>query len=287
MSNNLRHRMVSLDQVNLHLVEAGPSRGQPVMLLHGFPEFWFGWRYQISALAQAGFRVLAPDARGYNRSSQPPQVADYRLKHLRSDVIGLLDALEISQVMLVGHDWGAALAWSVALHRPDRVSRLAILNMPHPAVMNRMVRTNPRQMLRSWYILFFQLPWLPELAMGSFDGKLLAQAMVRTSKAGTFKPEDLLRYRGAWRQGRLKTMVHWYRAAVRHRQMPPASWQLAMPVRILWGTADAFLLAENAAASLAYCPQGELIELPDVSHWLQHEQADRVNELLLDWCRQG
>ena len=122
--------------------------------------------------------------------------------------------------------------------------------------------------------------------MGAFDGKPLALAMKRSSRPGTFSAEELDRYRRAWRGRRLRTMVHWYRAALRYQETPPASWQLAMPVRILWGTADAFLVADNAPASLAYCPQGELVELPAVSHWLQHEAADRVNELLLDWCRQ-
>ena len=150
MKSGLRHRMVSAGSVDMHLVEAGPEDGQPVLLLHGFPEFWYGWRHQIPALAQAGLRVLAPDARGYNRSSRPGAIADYRLKQLRADVVNLLDALDLPQAIVVGHDWGAALAWSVALYQPERVKRLAILNVPHPAVMSRMVRSNPRQLLRSW-----------------------------------------------------------------------------------------------------------------------------------------
>jgi pimeloyl-ACP methyl ester carboxylesterase len=280
----LNHRHLELGSLNIHLVEAGPSEGRPVVLLHGFPEFWFGWRHQIPELAGAGLRLLIPDGRGYNRSGRPAGVSQYKLSSLRADVIGLMDQLQLEQAILVGHDWGAAVAWSLALHHPDRVMRLAILNVPHPAVMPRIWRSHPGQLLRSWYILFFQLPWLPQAALGAFDGRLLAQAMRRTSRPGTFSHEALLRYRQAWRGGRLRTMIHWYRALLRYPEPRPASWRLAMPVRILWGSADAFLVPENASASLAYCPQGELIRLEGVSHWLQHEQADRVNQLLLEFC---
>lgn len=279
------HHHLEVNSIQLHVVEAGPAQGQAVVLLHGFPEFWYGWRHQIPALAKAGLRVLAPDGRGYHKSARPAGVAHYRMKNLRNDVVGLLDVLGLECVILVGHDWGAAVAWSVALHHPERVQKLAILNVPHPAVLPRLMRSHPAQLLRSWYILFFQLPWLPELGLGAFDGRSLARSMRRTSAPGTFGYEELQRYRQAWRGGRLKTMIHWYRAALRFTDPKPESWNLSMPVRILWGQRDAFLVPENAELSLEYCPQGDLIALPGVSHWLQHEAADRVNRHLLEWCQ--
>jgi pimeloyl-ACP methyl ester carboxylesterase len=282
--NDLRHRYVKANGRRLHLVEAGPADGKPVVLLHGFPEFWFGWRHQIPYLAKAGLRVLAPDGRGYHRSDRPVGVSNYRRSELRADVIGLLDELGIGKATVIGHDWGAAVAWSVALYHPQRVDRLGILNVPHPAVLTEVLRRYPRQWLRSWYILYFQLPWLPEFTLGLFDGWLLAASMKRTSRAGTFSFEELKRYQAAWAKGALRTMIHWYRAALRYSEPKPPSWELSMPVRILWGQEDSFLIPENAELSLKFCPHGELIRLPGVSHWLQHEAADAVNRYLLEWC---
>ena len=142
--------------VRLHAVAAGPSDGPLVILLHGFPEFWYSWHKQISPLAAAGFRVVAPDQRGYNVSSKPREVAEYAVPKLTADVIAIADQLQHDKFFLAGHDWGAAVAWATALQYPQRLRKLAILNVPHPAVFLRTVRNNPRQMLRSWYMAFFQ-----------------------------------------------------------------------------------------------------------------------------------
>jgi epoxide hydrolase 4 len=149
------------DQIRLHLVLAGPADGTPVLLLHGFPEFWYGWRHQIMALAAKGFRVIAPDQRGYNLSSAPKDIAPYGLEHLSQDVIAILDHYGIEKVFLAGHDWGAAVAWAVAMRFPERVEKMVILNVPHPAVMTRTVRKSPRQMLKSWYICESNSPAWP------------------------------------------------------------------------------------------------------------------------------
>ena len=152
-------RFVPANGLRLHLVEAGPEDGPPVVLLHGFPEaLWYGWRRQIGPLAEAGFRVIVPDQRGYNTSDKPRGVAAYRVETLAADVAGLLDTLQLERASVVGHDWGAVVAWWLALARPERVSRLAILNVPHPAVMRRHLLSSPRQALRSWYVFFFQVP---------------------------------------------------------------------------------------------------------------------------------
>jgi pimeloyl-ACP methyl ester carboxylesterase len=269
--------------VELHAIAAGPQDGPVVVLLHGFPEFWYGWHRQIEALTAAGFRVIVPDQRGYNLSSKPAGVACYGLTELVSDVIAIADQLGREKIFLAGHDWGAAVAWSVALLHPKRVARLAILNVPHPSVMRRFLFGNLRQIRRSWYMFFFQIPWLPEALFRARNFRMGTSALVRSSRPGAFSEEDLGQYRRAWTQpGALTGMIHWYRAAFRHRPRF-ADRVVHVPVRILWGERDAFLLKEMAQASLRYCPNAELFTFAEATHWLQHEQPERVSQLLVDF----
>ena len=271
--------------IELHAVAAGPPDGPVVLLLHGFPEFWYSWRNQIEPLAASGFRVIVPDQRGYNTSSKPRGARSYALSHLISDVLAIAHHLGQSRIFLAGHDWGAAVAWSVALLHPQRVAKLAILNVPHPSVMRRYLKTNRRQLRRSWYMFFFQLPWLPEAAFSAFNFKLGVRSLVRSSRPGTFSPEDLAQYRAAWSQpGALTAMINWYRAAFRYRSKFPDS-TVHVPTRILWGERDAFLLSEMAHDSLRYCDRAELYTFANASHWLQHEEPARLSELLIDFFR--
>jgi pimeloyl-ACP methyl ester carboxylesterase len=271
--------------IKLHAVSAGPTDGPVVVLLHGFPEFWRGWRYQIEPLAAAGYQVILPDQRGYNLSDKPAGVASYAITHLVSDVIAIADQLGREKIFLAGHDWGAAVAWTAALLHPGRIAKLAVLNVPHPSVMRRFLESNRRQLRRSWYMFFFQLPWLPEAAFRARNFDMGTSALVRSSRPGTFSEEDLAQYRAAWSQpGALSAMIHWYRAAFRHRPRI-ADHTVHVPTRILWGERDAFLLAEMAQASLRYCDNAELFTFADASHWLQHEQPARVSELLIDFFR--
>jgi len=172
--------------VDLHAIAAGPKDGPAVVLLHGFPEFWYAWHRQIEPLAAAGFRVIVPDQRGYNLSSKPLGVAAYALNELVSDVIAIADQLGREKIFLAGHDWGAAVAWSAALLHPQRIAKLAVLNVPHPSVMRKFLSTRPRQLLRSWYMFFFQLPWLPEAVFSAFDFRVGVRALLRSSRQGTF-----------------------------------------------------------------------------------------------------
>lgn len=271
--------------VELHAVAAGPPDGPVVLLLHGFPEFWYGWHKQIAPLASSGFRVIVPDQRGYNKSSKPRGVASYALPALVSDIIAIADQLGRQHIFLAGHDWGAAVAWGVALLHPQRLHKLAILNVPHPSVMRRYLTHNRRQRRKSWYIFFFQLPYLPEAFLSASRFRRAIASLAGSSRTGTFSPEDLDLYRGAWSQPRaLTSMINWYRAALRHRPSFPDR-TVRVPTRILWGQRDAFLMFEMAQDSLRYCPQAELIPFPDATHWLQHEEPARVSELLIDFFR--
>jgi len=271
--------------VRLHAIAAGPKDGPVVVLLHGFPEFWYGWRRQIEPLADAGFRVIVPDQRGYNLSSKPSGVAAYALTELVSDVIAIADQLGQEKIFLAGHDWGAAVAWSTALLYPQRIAKLVVLNVPHPSVMRRFMMKHMRQMLRSWYIFFFQLPYLPEAFFSAFHFLVGARSLLRSSRPGTFSAEDLNQYRTAWSQpGVLTAMINWYRALFRTRAKFPDK-TVRIPTRILWGERDAFLLAEMAHESLRYCKDAELFTFANASHWLQHEEPARVSELLIDFFR--
>jgi pimeloyl-ACP methyl ester carboxylesterase len=253
--------------------------------LHGFPEFWYGWRQQIEPLAAAGFRVVVPDQRGYNQSSKPRGVRAYALAELASDVIAIADQLGKRQIFLAGHDWGAAVAWSIALLYPERVAKLAILNVPHPSVMRRYLTTNRRQMRRSWYVFFFQLPWLPEAMFSANHFRMGVSSLEHSSRPGTFSAEDLTEYRAAWSQpGAVTSMIHWYRAMFRFG--PRFSDRtVRVPTLILWGRRDRFLLSEMAEASLRYCSRAQFVDFPDATHWLQHEEPARVSELLIEFFK--
>ena len=273
--------------IRLHAVAAGPQDGPMVILLHGFPEFWYGWHKQIGALAEAGFRVIASDQRGYNTSSKPLGTSSYTVSQLTSDVIAIVDQLGADRVHLVGHDWGALVAWSLAMQHPDRLGRLAILNVPHPEVLQHSVRTNPRQLLKSWYALFFQLPWLPEFLISANGFWLGKQLLTLSSRPGTFTAADLARYAEAWSYpGAMTAMLNWYRAFfwAAPKFVNP---QVQAPTRILWGKKDVALLPEGAQESLRYCSDGELTYFPEASHWLQHEEPARVNELLIEFLLQS
>ena len=280
----LRERFLDLPGVRLHIVEAGPADGKPVLLLHGFPEFWWGWRHQIPALAAAGRRVVAPDLRGYNLSGKPRGICSYGLEALTDDLRGLLDDLGPDPIDLVAHDWGGAVAWWGALRFPQRIARLALLNIPHPGVMKRFLLHNREQRRRSRYIFYFQLPWLPErkIRAGGFRG--YRAIFKRTSRPGTFTPEDLDTYaRAAAQPGALTAMLNWYRAALWCPPRRPAHRLVEPPVRILWGEDDVALGVEMARASVPRCRAAELTLIPGAGHWVQHEAADPVNQRLLDF----
>ena len=270
-------------EVTLNAVAAGPNNGSVVLLLHGFPEFWYGWHKQIDPLVAAGFRVIVPDQRGYNKSSKPSGVRSYALTELVSDVIAIADQLGQERIFLAGHDWGAAVAWSVALLHPNRVAKLAILNVPHPSVMRRYLMKNRSQRRKSWYMFFFQLPYLPEAFLSASNFRRGIASLAGSSRPGTFSPDDLALYRAAWSlPGALTAMINWYRAAFRYRSKF-SDRTVRVPTRILWGLRDRFLMAEMAQDSLRYCTQAELITFPEATHWLQHEEPARVSQILVDF----
>jgi pimeloyl-ACP methyl ester carboxylesterase len=279
-----RHRTITANGIRLHAVEAGPEGGPLLILLHGFPEFWYGWRHQIEPLAAAGFRVLVPDQRGYNLSDKPKRAAAYNVDLLARDVLGLIDDAGAGKARVVGHDWGGLVAWWLGIRYPERIARLALLNIPHPQVILDSLRKNPAQRKKSWYVFFFQLPWLPERAFRADGFALGVRSLWRSSRPGTFSDADLDLYREAWsRPGAVRSMIHWYRAGVRSRPKLPASLRVSVPTLLLWGTKDRFLGRELAPPSLGFCDDGRLEFFEEATHWIQHEEPERVNEKLLEF----
>jgi pimeloyl-ACP methyl ester carboxylesterase len=283
MAIELRHRTVATNGIRLHAVEAGPADGRLLILLHGFPELWHGWHRQIEPLAAAGFRVLVPDQRGYNLSDKPRGVASYRIDQLARDVIGLIDDAGRERASIVGHDWGGAVAWWAGIAHPQRLERLALLNIPHPFVMRRHLLHNRAQRRKSWYIFFFQLPWLPEAYFRRREWAYGVRALTATSRPGTFSAADLAVYRQAWSQpGAIGAMINWYRAALRMPPPRPLSLRVTVPTLLIWGTGDRFLGQEMAQPSIDLCDDGRLALL-DATHWVQHEEPGEVGRLLAEF----
>jgi pimeloyl-ACP methyl ester carboxylesterase len=280
----VEHLQVSANGQNFYVAASGPVDGPAVMLLHGFPEMSYGWRHQLHALAAAGFRVFAPDQRGYGHSSKPSGIRSYRVDTLAADVTALAKALGHESFSLVGHDWGGIVAWHLAISRAAGLHRLAILNAPHPRAMVQHLSRSPLQVVRSAYVGFFQLPWLPEAALRIHDHALLAKALTSSSLPSTFSDEELAVYRSAWSiDGALTGMLNWYRAALLAPSVP--NTKVRVPVRILWGDKDSALEAPLAELSADQCTNAEVIHLPEATHWLHHEASERVNALLIEFLR--
>lgn len=271
----------TVNGVSLHVVEAGPSDGPLVILLHGFPEFWWGWRHQISPLADAGYHVVAPDMRGYNRSERPAGIDAYRLETLTADVLGLADSFGANRFRLVGHDWGGVVAWDLAASHPGRLERLAVINGPHPDLWFQVMKRSATQAFRSSYAAFFQLPRVPEAVLSASGFRVLRAMLERSSRNGTFTPDDLDRYVEAWSHpGALTAMLNYYRA-LRKRRLPSEPRRIRTPTLILWGEKDVALETGVAEAALDVCDDGRLEMLEDATHWVHLEDVDRVNAELI------
>ena len=260
----------------MHYVEAGA--GEPVVLLHGFPESWYSWRHQIEALAPH-FRVIAPDQRGYNETEKR---GPYDTDTLQADILALLRHLSIERAHIVGHDWGGAIAWLLAIHHPDAVRSLTICNLPHPALMQRALRNNFRQLRRSWYVFAFQVPFLPQRVLSARNYQWLARNLINDCRPGTFTREDLKEILASWRRQGLDGGVNWYRAALRHpRPLPKPVPSIKAPTLVIWGEEDQFLGKELTIGTSAYVENLDMHFLPGVSHWVQQEEPPTVNRLLL------
>lgn len=280
---DLHEGYAEVGDVTLHYVEAGA--GPLVVLLHGFPEFWYSWREQIAPLAKAGYRVVAPDLRGYDLSSKPGAYTDYTADKPAADIRGLIRALGSDTATVVGHDWGGSVAWTLAMNSPEVVDRLVILNAAHPRKLNEGLK-NPRQLLRSWYFFYFQFAGLPE-RRARRDGWAFFKGFQRDAQPAYTKEENE-RYVEAWSQpGAAKGMIDYYRAAVRLGSKQKVL-TIQAPTLVIWGEGDRYLGRNLAEPHREDVPNLVSVErLPKASHWVHHDEAARVNELLIGFLENG
>tara|TARA_B100000579_G_C22762010_1_gene819429 strand:- start:100 stop:972 length:873 start_codon:yes stop_codon:yes gene_type:complete len=282
----LKHHRADLDDISLDYAEAG--EGPAVFLLHGFPEFWYSWRHQIPALTEAGFRVIVPDMRGYNGSAKPKQISAYSPDKLADDILNLSLHLNTEIHGVVGHDWGGAVAWYFAMRHPESFQRLSILNCPHPRQFLSALGTL-KQLRKSWYMFFFQLPWLPEKALSAGNYKAIRKIFTEDPvRDGAFQPADIDAYIDALSQpGALRGAINYYRAAF--RQSPWKSLKdmnpIDLPVQILWGTQDKHLGRETAKPPENLVPRLEIEYCEDASHWLMVDRPQWVNERLIPFLK--
>lgn len=288
----IQHNYAQLGGVRLHYAECGAG-DDLVILLHGFPECWYSWRHQLPVLGER-FHVVAPDMRGFNLSDKPPRVEDYRIEFLVEDVVGLIKHFGKEKAAIVGHDWGAAVAWAVAQRRPELISRLAALQVPPPAAWKE--NYTLRQFLRSWYMFFFQLPRLPEWWAGANDFARVERMYKETSfRSGAFADEDIAVYKEALRQPRaLTSAINYYRANVFRslfrggkEQGREGNGRIRVPTLFIYGERDVAVIPNTVRGLERFiaAPYRE-VRIPDSGHWVQNEAVDEVNAALMEFLNE-
>lgn len=288
MSDPWRFEKIQLaNKLSLRVARAGGG-DRLLVMLHGFPESWYSWRHQLREFAPS-FDCAAPEMRGYGASDKPRGVKNYRVEKLVGDVAGLIEALGHKRAVVIGHDWGGAVAWATAMIRPDVVDRLCVMNCPHPAKFRANIRANPRQMLRSWYILFFQIPLLADTLLWARHSALVAR-MIRSSayNKSAFTADDLMQFRETFREPYAATAaINYYRALMRRDFLgtsPPNHWmtrKIAAPTLLIWGEHDVALGKELTFGMDEFFTGPFAIKyLADAGHWVQQEQPAQVNQYL-------
>jgi epoxide hydrolase 4 len=287
--SGVQMRFVEANGQRFELAEAGLGGDKLAILLHGFPELNFSWRHQIPALVEKGYRVWAPNMRGYGASSKPEGIDAYRLNTMIEDVAAVIDLAKAEQpareVMLVAHDWGAIVAWMFAIRRLRPLDRLVIMNVPHPKCAEREIR-KWRQLRKSWYIFFFQIPWLPERLLLARQARAVKQAFTASAAhKGRFAPEDMAVYAAAaQRPGAMTAMLNYYRALMRLPDMGDVGdGRVETPTLVIWGENDIALDIHLLDRMEEWVPNLTLHRLPGISHWVQQDAPEEVNRLLGDW----
>jgi len=288
----IRHEEVQANGLRFHVLAAGAG-DRLALCLHGFPELAFSWRHQLPVLAELGFRAWAPDLRGYGRTERPRGMQAYQIETLLDDVAGLIDASGAKETVLLAHDWGGVIAWYFALRKVRPLSRLVVMNLPHPAVFDRVLRSGWRQRLRSWYVLFFQIPWLPEAFLGARGAAAIGDVFREMAIDKSRFPDDVLEvYRRAAREpGALTAMLNYYRALVRgggaRRQTALGFPPIEIPTLLVWGEHDTALDITLTEGTEQHVRDFTLRRLPNASHWVQQDAPDEVNAILREWLGGG
>jgi len=270
----LESQMVDVGDINLHVVFAGPKDGEPVVLIHGFPEFWYMFRHHIAALANAGFRVAAPDMRGYNRSDKPAGRSAYDFNDYAADITGLMDAQGWERANIVGHDIGARVSWQLVFDNPERLKRAVIFSVGHPLAF----QTTEKKSDVSWYRTFFRLPLLPELLARTVGPSMMADSMRTSSRTGTFSDAELDVYKAAWdREHAFDTMLGAYRNDGAYITTIPEDGRTNMPVLFVYGAQDKFIPSDVAERTKTYLGDDNVKIYSDLSHWILAEEPDMIS----------
>ncbi len=278
---NISFGYADVGQVKLHYAKAGEGE-RLVVLLHGFPEFWYSWRHQMVALSDE-YTVVAPDLRGYNLSDRPLNTEDYAIEHLVGDIVGLIEHFGVEQAAVVGHDWGASIAWALAMRRSDVLWKLGALQVP-PIPIWKLNQT-AKQFLASWYMFFFQIPGLPEFRLKQDDFAALEAALRESTAApGIFSDEEIAEYKKTWAQpGAVTAMLNYYRANIIKRlfggnEMPP---KIDVPTLFIYGEKDKAVLPQTVegVGDMISGPYTEH-RIPNSGHWVQQEARDEVTAIL-------
>lgn len=285
---NISHKYIEVNGIKMHYVEQG--EGELMLLLHGFPEFWYSWRNQIPELAK-NYHVVAPDLRGYNETDKPKEVSAYKLETLTKDVLELIDKLGYEKAIVVAHDWGGAIGYELGMQHPDKVEKLVIINSPHPSIMKKNLTGNFQQFKRSWYMFFFQIPFLPEFFMRS-NLKLNFKKTFRgwAFNKSNFTDQDIDEYVKAFeKKGALTGAINWYRAALRSwNNLKKPKNPISVPTLIIWGEDDKALGKELTFNMDKYFSAPYKVKyLSKCSHWVQNEYPDKVNQMLLDFASEN
>jgi epoxide hydrolase 4 len=281
IDKDVKFSRIATNGVRLNVAEAGPADGPLVILLHGFPEFWFCWRAQIGPLAEKGYHVVAPDQRGYNLSDKPRGVAAYDLDVLARDIVGLADHFGAKTFSLVGHDWGAIVGWWLAQNYPDRVAKFVSISAGHPAVWRERMESDPVQRRLSTYVRLFRIPWFPEFIIRRKNFDAIAGAITATARPDLVSDAKLARYREAWSQpGAITGGLNWYRAILKRRFPNWKQIRIRVPTLAVWSMKDVYGDANLAELSIALCDKGELVRLDNATHWSLQDEPDTINRLI-------
>jgi pimeloyl-ACP methyl ester carboxylesterase len=289
IDGGIEHGFAQLSEVKLHFAKRGNGE-RFVVLLHGFPECWYSWRHQLKALSDE-YTVVAPDMRGYNLSDKPPRVEDYTIDHLVTDVVDLIEYFGAKEAAVVGHDWGAGVAWAVASRRPETIWKLAVLQVPHPLAWKE--NMSLAQLFKSWYMFFFQLPRLPEKLFARRNFEVIDKSFREMiGRPGSFTDEDIEVYKNAFRQpAAITAAINYYRANIfarRKKQQGEGriNHRVKSPTLFIYGEMDPFIVPRTTFGNDRFvdAPYSEL-RIPDAGHWVQNEAVEEVNRALLEFLR--
>ena len=287
MTETLQHKFTDVNGIRLHYVEQG--KGELVILLHGWPEFWYSWRKQIPELAKH-FHVVAPDQRGFNESAKPASASEYKIETVTKDIVELIEKTGHTKATVIAHDWGGAVGYELGMNYPEKLNKLIILNSPHPSVMKKHLMTNPKQRKRSGYMFFFQLPLLPELFMKLTLRKTLTKSFRGWAyNKAQFTDDVIAEYVKAFsKNGAMRGGLNWYRAAFRSwkednkKEKKPVS----VPTLIIWGENDKALGKElTYDLDKYFSAPFEIKYIPKCSHWVQNEYPELVNKYILEFLK--